>query len=207
MTTAVISSADDVCPYNLFQNDLLLTSDKAKQNLAAALNLIEAVSTSFGELLDNSIRKRINSLCRQQVQFSPYALLQEPRLGLKDDDIKKLSPYCHKLEAFADFDDVLAGLEAQLKYENVLLDKSQGSTKGQLINSILSNGPSRAVRNSIASVLDVIGSLALLRIREIEAQAQADLQHHTFITTEDCGSFSAVIITKQKRNGWMSDPK
>ncbi|KFY32036.1 hypothetical protein V493_00574 [Pseudogymnoascus sp. VKM F-4281 (FW-2241)] len=168
--------------------ELLLTPGKAKQKLADALKLIDAVSTSTysRELFDGIIRQRIESIYRKEVQFAPYTLLQEPQWKLKEDDIIKLSPYCHKLEALAGFDDVLRGLEARRDYEKLLVDTRRRS-KGQLIDSIVYSGLPKLIRNSVASVLDVIGSLALLRIRGIEARVRADLQQHTFVTTEDQG--------------------
>ncbi|KAL5353535.1 hypothetical protein ACLOAV_001572 [Pseudogymnoascus australis] len=163
-------------------------ADDAKQKLADALKLLDAVSTSTysRELFDSIIRQRIESIYRKEVQFAPYTLLQEPQFKLKEDDIIKLSPYCHKLEALAGFDDVLRGLEARRDYEKLLVETRRRS-KGQLIDSIVYSGLPKIIRNSVASVLDVIGSLALLRIRDIEARARANLQQHTFVTTEDQG--------------------
>ncbi|KFY56062.1 hypothetical protein V497_06511 [Pseudogymnoascus sp. VKM F-4516 (FW-969)] len=188
MTSITICDADDVCPQIQSDIELLLTPFEAKQKLADALKLLDAVSTSTysRELFDSIIRQRIESIYRKEVQFAPYTLLHEPQFKLKEDDIIKLSPYCHKLEALAGFDDVLRGLEARRDYEKLLVSTRRRS-KGQLIDSIVYSGLPKIIRNSVASVLDVIGSLALLRIRDIEARARANLQQHTFVTTEDQG--------------------
>ncbi len=80
----------------------------------------------------------------------------------------------------ADFDDVLDGLEAYYK----LMHVRNLASKGELIDTIVRSGVSKTIR-SVAKILDVIGSLALWHIREVEARALATKRGHKLVSQED----------------------
>jgi ABC-type cobalamin transport system ATPase subunit len=92
-----------------------------------------------------------------------------------------LSPYCYKVEDSADdFDDVLGGLEAHYKQMNA----QNLASKGELIDTIIRGGVSKTIR-SVAGILDVIGSLTLWHIREVEARTLATKRGHKLVSQED----------------------
>jgi hypothetical protein len=109
-----------------------------------------------------------------------YPLLQQTE-GLSQHEIRTLSPYCYRIEASTDFEDVLNGLKAYCK----MMNAQSLANKGELLDSILCSGLSETVRSSVAKVLDVIGSLAIWHIRDIEARTLATKRGHAGITKED----------------------
>ncbi|TVY93986.1 hypothetical protein LAWI1_G003145 [Lachnellula willkommii] len=159
---------------------------EAKQRLHNALNILDAISVysinhrlSSDQLFDIDVRKRLQSLCPKLP--SPIYFLLKESVELSEDEKNTLSPYCYKIEDSADdFDDVLGGLEAYYKQMNA----QNLASKGELIDTIIRGGVSKTIR-AVAGILDVIGSLALWHIREVEARTLATKRGHKLGSQED----------------------
>jgi hypothetical protein len=151
-----------------------------------ALNILDAISAysinhqlPSDQLFDIDVRKRLQSLY-PKLSSPIYPLLEESD-ELSENEKKTLSPYCYKIEDSADdFDDVLDGLEAHYKQMNA----QNLASKGELIDTIIRGGVSKTIR-SVAAILDVIGSLALWHIREVEARILATKRGHKLVNQED----------------------
>lgn len=92
-----------------------------------------------------------------------------------------MSPYCYKIKDSADdFDDVLGGLEAHHKQ----MSTRTLASKGELIDTIIHSGVFKTIK-SITVILDVIGSLAIWHIREVEARTLATTRGHRLVNAED----------------------
>ncbi|KAG0645019.1 hypothetical protein D0Z07_9192 [Hyphodiscus hymeniophilus] len=160
---------------------------EAKQVVRDALNLLDAVSAysinhqlPSDQLFDIDVRKRLQSLHSPKLPSPIHPLLEESN-GFTKEEKKTLSPYCYKIENLAaDFDDVLDGLEAYYK----LMHAQNLTSKGELIDTIIRGGISKATR-SVAKILDVVDSLALWHIREVEARALATERGHNLVSQED----------------------
>ncbi|RDL30223.1 uncharacterized protein BP5553_10501 [Venustampulla echinocandica] len=159
---------------------------EAKQRLYDALDILDAISAysinhqlPSNQLFDIDVRKRLQSLYTKPP--SPIYHRLEESDELSKDEKKSLSPYCYKIEVSAgDFDDVLGGLEAHYKQMNA----QNLASKGELIDTIIRGGVSKTIR-SVAGILDVIGSLALWHIREVEARTLATQRGHKLVSQED----------------------
>lgn len=151
-----------------------------------ALNILHAVSAysinhqlPSDQLFDIDVRKRLQSIY-PKLQSPIYPLLEELD-ELSEDEKMTLSPYCYKIEDSAgDFDGVLGGLEAYYKQMNA----QNLASKGELIDTIIRGGVSKTIR-SVVGILDVIGSLALWHIRELEARTLATERGHKLVSQED----------------------
>lgn len=126
-----------------------------------------------------AVRKRLQSLY-PKLPSPTFPLLEESD-ELSQVEKNTLSPYCYKIKDSADdFDDVLGGLEAHHKQMN----SKNLDSKGELIDTIIRGGVSKTIR-SVAIILDVIGSLAIWHIREVEARNLATRRGHLLANAED----------------------
>lgn len=149
--------------------------------LQGALATLTELAASSTELFDDNVRKQLQSLYPKADSRPIYPLLNEWH-ELSENDKKALSPHCYKFDESAKgFDDVLDGLEAYYKQ----MDARYLVDKGEIIDAIVHSDVPKNVRSSLNRVLDVIGSLTLISIRDLEAQALATSRGHELASTED----------------------
>lgn len=160
-----------------------------------ALTLLDAVRAYSNDhqlpshqLFDTHVCKRLREHHRPQSISTIYSLLEEQDEFTAKEKVD-LSPYCYKIDSSAaSFDDVLDGLDAH--YKQIYTQNSV--SKGELIDMIIHGGDAKITR-SVARVLNVIDSLALWHIREMEARALADARGHTLAENEDKSDAATVM--------------
>jgi len=152
--------------------------------LREALSTLDAVAAfatrhrlSIDQLYEADISKRL------RVLQSPKSLPPiHPLLAtITDKNKKSLSACCYKIqESEDDFDNVLKGLQAYYRQKTA----GNRTSKGEVIDSIICSGEPKNLK-AVGKVLWVIGSLALLRIRDADARAVATQRGHKSIAQGD----------------------
>ena len=150
--------------------------------MAEALKVIDEVSSyalkhRFYIEYDGDVLKRLQDLKPRKPSPPIHHLLETSA----DKDKAILSHYCHKIEkSKGTFKSVLRGLEAHYKQINT----RDSHSKGKIIDSIIRSGNPENLK-AVGKVLWVIGSLALLYIRDEDARTIATWREHISVASED----------------------
>jgi hypothetical protein len=152
-------------------------------NIDAVLRFLDRHGIPRADLFDPNVCERL----RHFIPKNPVSSYLFPD-QLKEDFIKEfhvdpeqnqtLSRYCYKIANVTRFQEILRSLEFKCNSENSL----HQTTKGRLLESIIFNDPGNI---DVHKVLAVIDSIALLRIRDIEADEAAKHAAHGNPTTQD----------------------
>ena len=150
--------------------------------MAEALKVIDEVSrfalaNQVYLEYDGKVLKRLQNVTPQKPSPPIHTLLATST----DKDKETLSKYCYRIEkSKGNFETVLKGLEAHYQQINA----RDSPSKGKIIDNIIRNENPKDLKE-IFKVLWVIGSLALLCIRDADARAIAEKQKHKSVTQKD----------------------